>query len=471
MVQLARKTKAQNETEENKGSEAIESVEETTDEVVAAQPESESDLTEEVSEASDSAEEDSVETEFSAEQTENDAETEEPVDSAESSEVETSTEDDIIDAELVEADEETVDTEPQEDVPTEIAGVVPAAAEATQTPEPTPQVQPAPAKGPGAVPLIFGGLAAGAIGFLAATFAPIDQAPEPTVAAVTGPDEETLARIESLSGKIAGLSERLDNLPVPTSGGGEVDFGPLTDRLDVLEGGAASLGETLAALETTVAGLDAEVTALAERPAVVAPDGSAAMEAQLESFRGELDAVTASARAEIEEAQARASQIEAEAAATAAAAQRNAAISELRAAMESGTPFSGPLQTLGDAPEALVVVADTGVVPLSELQDGFPDQARTVLQGAQGLPEDASATDRFTAFLRKQTNARSLAPREGEDVDAVLSRAEAALTDGDLVVVLAELEALPPDAAVTMQDWIDAAKARADAEAALNQLN
>ena len=56
-------------------------------------------------------------------------------------------------------------------------------------------------------------------------------------------------------------------------------------------------------------------------------------------------------------------------------------------------------------------------------------------------------------------------------MDAILSRAEAALDAGDLRSALTELEALPDDAASAIADWREAAETRAAAVAALNDLN
>ena len=77
---------------------------------------------------------------------------------------------------------------------------------------------------------------------------------------------------------------------------------------------------------------------------------------------------------------------------------------------------------------------------------------------------------RLAAFVRRQTNARSLSPQEGDDADAVLSRAEAALRDGDLGAALAELEALPDAAKPALSDWISAAEERRDAVSAVESL-
>jgi hypothetical protein len=108
---------------------------------------------------------------------------------------------------------------------------------------------------------------------------------------------------------------------------------------------------------------------------------------------------------------------------------------------------------------------------MADLRTRFPDAARAALQGAQAVPEDASATDRFASFLRKHTNARSLAPRDGDDPDAILSRAEAALEAGDISAALDELGNLPEGAAGPMAAWISDAEARSQALAAMNEMN
>ena len=65
---------------------------------------------------------------------------------------------------------------------------------------------------------------------------------------------------------------------------------------------------------------------------------------------------------------------------------------------------------------------------------------------------------------------RSLAPREGDDPDAILSRAQAAVTAGEIEGALAEIVMLPPDGQSAMTDWVTAARARLDALAAASGL-
>jgi hypothetical protein len=110
-----------------------------------------------------------------------------------------------------------------------------------------------------------------------------------------------------------------------------------------------------------------------------------------------------------------------------------------------------------------------GLPTLAALQSAFPSTARAALAAAPP-PEDAGAGARLIDFLRSQTGARSLAPRAGADTDAILSRAEAAVRQGDLAAALAELAALPPGPAAAAARWRAQAEARLAALAALADL-
>lgn len=365
------------------------------------------------------------------------------------------------------ATEVSTDTAP----PSEVPGVIPASVESA-APPPPPAPTPPPSSGPSTFGLVFGGLVAGAIGFLVATFAVPEGWPNPQPTG-TGDLEAAIAdqsaQLEALSGEIDALRS------APPATAETQDTGPLLDRIAEIEaqsdGVSTQISDGLAALDSRIAELEARLSDLESRPAAAAGiDGSAAMEARLEEFRQQLDTVTADAEARIAEAQERATRIEAEAAAAAQAAERAAALASVKAALDSGSPFSDALAVLPDAPEALSAVAADGVTTLGDLQAAFPEAARTALAQARTVPEDASAGERVAAFLKRRTNARSLTPREGDDADAVLSRAEAALKDGDLAGALAELQALPDPARDAMSDWISTAETRSAAVDALTAL-
>jgi hypothetical protein len=78
--------------------------------------------------------------------------------------------------------------------------------------------------------------------------------------------------------------------------------------------------------------------------------------------------------------------------------------------------------------------------------------------------------NRLSAFLRSQTGARSLTPRSGDDPDAVLSRAEAALRAGDLKAALAEIAKLPQAGQDRMSEWVGLAEKRVSAMEAVESL-
>jgi hypothetical protein len=55
---------------------------------------------------------------------------------------------------------------------------------------------------------------------------------------------------------------------------------------------------------------------------------------------------------------------------------------------------------------------------------------------------------------------RSLTPQKGNSADAILSRAQAAVSNGELRVALKEIGNLPEVGQITLQGWSTVAKAR-----------
>jgi hypothetical protein len=74
---------------------------------------------------------------------------------------------------------------------------------------------------------------------------------------------------------------------------------------------------------------------------------------------------------------------------------------------------------------------------------------------------------RLVDFLAAQTGARPLTPQEGSTPDAILSRADFAVTEGRLADALTELAALPPDVQAVFADWSARATARLAVDTAL----
>lgn len=236
----------------------------------------------------------------------------------------------------------------------------------------------------------------------------------------------------------------------------------------------AALGEvgaTVAALDGRVGTNETALSALDARLGEVEADlGGAAT--RLDQAETRLDEVEATGAAAMEEARAAAAALDdarSRAAAAEAEARREAAIAALDSALDAGQPFEAALPALdAEIPEALARAASEGLPSLAALRESFPEAARAGLAAAreEGLVEEGGVT----GFLLGQLSVRSTAPREGDDADAVLSRAEAALVQGRLGDALAAVESLPEPVQAAMAGWMAQARARTEAEAALEAL-
>ncbi|WP_212522943.1 hypothetical protein [Actibacterium sp. MT2.3-13A] len=334
--------------------------------------------------------------------------------------------------------------------------------------EPASESAPRASRG-GVFPLLLGGALAGGIGFAAAFFLlPGGGADDEIVAALAAQDQ----RLTALTGNL----EKITTTLAAQDPGAEIAAAlartesALAGRFDALEGDLGGVAGRLDAI-------DARLTAVEKRPIAEAADTTgaiAAYERELERMREELAAQRQQNEEMSASVSAVADQAKAEIAAASTRAQEletRAAMMRVMAALESGGSFASALPQIGaDVPAALSAVADSGVATLTELQRSFPEAARAGLSAALRETTGKAPTARLENFLRSQLGVRSLSPREGDDPDAVLSRAEAALGEGRLADALAELQALPESGRAAMAGWTDTAQARLDAVAAAKAL-
>ena len=262
-------------------------------------------------------------------------------------------------------------------------------------------------------------------------------------------------------GRIGTLEEALAALPTPP------DTQPLENRLAALEvrlaaieaiptDGTNASAAAVAAQAAALAGLRAEIDVLKSSGGTVPAD---------------VAAVTAAAEARMTEVETLATRMRADAQQLVSTAITRAAFGRVQAALDSGGAYASALADLGpDVPAVLVENASAGLPTLAELQAAFPETARLALEAALRADMGESWTQRVGSFLRSQTGARSLTPRDGADPDAVLSRAEAAVNTGDIPAALSELAALPPEAVAVAAIWRAQAELRLAAEAAVADL-
>lgn len=323
----------------------------------------------------------------------------------------------------------------------------------------------------GFVPVLLGGIAAGGAGFAAAYFGLLQQ-PDPN--ASVGP------RLDELSSEISRQAQTLEDLnalldAVPAA----PDLAPLNSQIDEIAAQADDMGASVSAnaaelsamsdrldeIDARLSGLEqAPVTAEASEAAVRAYESELdAARAQIAEQRKEMEAQRDELAAMIDEA--KSSENDAEEAAM--QSMRRAAIGRIAAAVENGSAFADALSELEatgiEPPDALAAVAQDGAPSATALQASFPDTARAALSASRQAAVDSGEVSGFSDFLRSQLGARSLEPQEGNDPDAVLSRAEAAVREGRLAKAIDELDALPEAGKAVVTDWIAQANRRLDA--------
>ena len=292
-------------------------------------------------------------------------------------------------------------------------------------------------KGSSFLPMVLGGIIAGAIGF-------------------------GVSQLNIFEQDDAGITTQLRS-----------DLNTQQERLVALEIAEPAVTADLGPIEAQLERIEARLVALEERPVVVVPEGvdaAAAYAAELEALKSSVD----TQRNEIEELLSNARTVEQATADAARTASAQTAIAKIVSALDTGQPFGdavADLQALDlrELDPALAAVAAEGVLTLSTLQADFPKSARAALATARAN-STGEGQQGLGGFLTRSLGARSVTPREGDDADAVLSRAEAAVNSGDLATALTELDSLPEEAQAAIADWRAAADARVSVRTAADAL-
>ncbi|HGG05517.1 MAG TPA: hypothetical protein ENK28_08660 [Aliiroseovarius sp.] len=363
-------------------------------------------------------------------------------------------------------DQQTTDQQQEEPPSSEIAPVTDVEdMVAVPTPEETPSVRPR--RGVSVLlGLVLGGVIAAGIGFYAARYLVPEGWPFPGV--TPEPDPLALA-LEAQGTDLKALEARLSELAARvTTLESDQQLAELSSGLDAAKAQVATLSDAINAL-------DARLLAVEKIPRGSGTEAAEAAAAAYERELAQLRAMFSEELARVEAAQQNAQTMGMTAEETARKAAARAAMSEISAALLSGQPFADSLSTIQDAAglnadAALMAVAETGIPTLASLQDAFPDIARAALAASINAGIADGSIGRVEGFFRSQLGTRSLEPKEGDDPDAVLSRAEAALKAGQLEPALQELAALPEAGQAEFTDWIADVKKRLEAERAVSAL-
>lgn len=330
----------------------------------------------------------------------------------------------------------------------------------------------------GALALVLGGIIAAVVGFLFAWVIAPDGWPIDTQKAAIAALDDRIAKQEAEQSRLL------------------QDQTALTMRLSKAEGAlatATALRDEVSELANGLGDLNDRVAVLDARPVIeTTPDVGAEVADALKGYRGEVETL----KADVAEQAARAAALSdkfdtltadladrmkgAEALANEAkqverAVLAQGALAALGRAITTGAPFGEQLAELAATadmapPAALSAAAPDGIPTLSALQDSFPMAARAALAASLTVDTDAGLLGRLGDFLKVQTGARSLTPKEGDDPDAVLSRAEQAMREGRVAAALELVAILPQPGQAAMADWIQTAQLHADTMAAFDAL-
>ena len=317
-------------------------------------------------------------------------------------------------------------------------------------------------------PFLAGGILAGGLGFGAAVLPAYLNPSDPLTPIVTVQD--------ALAEQLAQHGERIKQIEAKPAPKDHTDtIFAMTEALEALRD---DVDQKQAKIEAQLRALALRLEEVEKQPLAqtVSPRAIEAYERELDQLRSDLAQVVQSASAQIEQTKAKAEELQMTTDASTRTGTITAALNAIRAAAENGAGYEAALSDLIsateiDLPEALQAHAKNGVAQLGGLQDRFSPAARAALKAIRLAEGPQTGENRLLAFLKAQFGVRSLEPQPGNSAEAVLSRAQAAVTKGDLTTALSELSALPQLGQDHLQDWIAAAQSRVAVQAALSELS
>lgn len=149
------------------------------------------------------------------------------------------------------------------------------------------------------------------------------------------------------------------------------------------------------------------------------------------------------------------------------------AVSQLRSSLMQGNSYEKDLETVrqlaGDDPELqeaitkIAPLAETGIMSRESLSREFKGLAGDIvmakLNGEEVSWQDKAKT-RFQNLIKIEKDGLA----EGQDTQAIVSRAQTYMDEGDIQAAIAELQKLEGGSAEVAQPWIQQAQARMNAE-------
>ena len=278
-------------------------------------------------------------------------------------------------------------------------------------------------------------------------------------------------KIESESLQLAGLREALATLQTDQSRIAESVFavhtassdgGALRDEMTEMHSRVESLSNELSRTMEQVG----EIAVLSERLRTGDEPAFADLQEQVGVLSSRLEALERETVTMIEQEvggklDERLQGLQAEIRSAADDAAEKSLLFRLLAAVEAGQPFTGLLreaQSFDPPTRALLEQhAESGVPSVQTLLDSFSVHAREALRTIQAPDQSGGGVG---SFVRSLVTVRPLTPQEGDEPEALLSRAEEALRQERMEDALAILGGLPESQRLAMDAWIDSARTR-----------
>lgn len=280
-------------------------------------------------------------------------------------------------------------------------------------------------------------------------------------------DDGLAERVAALSGQV----EELKNRPevAPTAVTVQPAAPAPSPQTAEMEGQLAALTTELSALKTELARLEERQSgisgAIGEGDANVRQELRAAIDAASGALTAQMNNVAASAAANTEATN---SQVAGKAALVLAAGR-------LKDAASLSAPFNGAwqaIEALGVSAAEYKAISDTaptGAPTLSDLQSRFSDAASRAIV-ADKVGDGGGWVDGALKRMGSLVKVRRTGELQGDEVEAIVARAEVRLSEDNLAGAVEELQSLPEAAAKEMTGWVGDAQRRLALDASIDAL-
>ena len=136
---------------------------------------------------------------------------------------------------------------------------------------------------------------------------------------------------------------------------------------------------------------------------------------------------------------------------------------KIKEALNFGGPYKLALEEISkkeiQIPKVLLDNSE-GVVTMNYLKTNFPTVAHASLKASLKQTDESGLGGKLLGFLKSQVTVRSLDAQEGNSINAILSRMQAALNNDDLSEVIRQSSDLNGAAKSEIKDWLSLAVKR-----------